>query len=142
MSIMQWTDDLSVGVTEIDCQHKALINIINKIHSCYADGENCENMQQLLPELKWYAMEHFKHEEDYISEIEFPKIDDHKLLHEKLLGDLDKLIERCLSGGILKPSETSEFFKNWLTTHIKIEDHQYAEHTKNHMIEETSNRNY
>ena len=128
MSIMEWSDELSVGVTEIDCQHKALINIINEIHGCYHDGTNCENMHLLLPELKWYAAEHFKHEEEYMSDIGFPTIEAHKQLHKKLLNDLAVLIERCLAGNTLNASETSEFFKNWLINHIKIEDHQYAEH--------------
>ena len=131
MSIMKWTEELSVGNTEIDCQHKALINIINRIDSCYSDGTNEEKIIELLPELKWYASEHFKHEEVYMEEIGYPTLQGHSDVHEKLIADLGEVIKSCLNGEFMEAEEMTEFFKKWLINHIKIEDMKYAEHAKN-----------
>ncbi len=130
MSIMQWTEDLSVGVTEIDYQHKALINIINKIHSCYSNEGSRDNLISLLPELSWYAGEHFKNEEEFMENNGYPDLEQHKQIHASMLRQLGQLIAKCQNGNNLASSETSEFLKNWLINHIKVEDHKYAKHAQ------------
>ena len=130
MAIMRWTDDLSVGVPEIDRQHLTLINIINKIADSFAEGSNEACLGDLLPELKWYAAEHFKHEELFMSETCYPHLADHRKLHTAMLAAVDKLIAKCKSGETLATIETSEFFKEWLLNHIKVEDHKFGEYAK------------
>ena len=79
MSIMQWSDDLSVVIPEIDRHRKAIINIVNKIHSSCTNNSETDTLPKLLPELKCYAEEHCKHEELFMSETNYPKIKEHML---------------------------------------------------------------
>ncbi len=128
MAIMQWSDELSIGMPEIDHQHQTIINIINKIHSSYSENKNNETMNKLLPELKWYAEEHFKHEELLMLETDFPHYKEHKAIHQEMLEKVNNLIQVYSKNEIPDGNETLNFFVNWLTGHIKVDDLKLGKH--------------
>ena len=135
MPIMEWTDDLSVGVPEIDRQHKAIINLVNKLHATLTDQADKELINKIFSELGWYAGEHFKHEEIFMSETNYPNLKDHKAIHESMLAQVGKVLEQCSNGNIPDIGETCEFLKKWLLNHIKVEDHKFGEHaTSNGLV--------
>ena len=125
MSIMKWTESLSVGVTEIDNQHKAIINIINKIYDCVVSNQGRENVEALLPELYWYASEHFKHEELYMYENSYSAVKEHKSKHESMLAKIQDVM-KDFDNEFKNPNDLTEFLKDWLINHIMVEDMGYA----------------
>lgn len=129
MSIMHWNDKLSVGVNEIDNQHKAIINIINRLYDCVGSSQESEKVKELLPELYWYASEHFKHEELFMFETSYAQLEKHKQIHRDMLDEIKVMVEN-MDEELSSPSHMAEFFKNWLINHITVEDVAYAIHAE------------
>ncbi len=59
MPIMSWTDAYSVGVAEIDKQHKKLIDLINALHDAMSKGQAKAVIGKVLGELISYCASHF-----------------------------------------------------------------------------------
>ncbi len=130
MSIIQWDNKLSVGVNEIDNQHKAIINIINRLYDCVgSEDSSVDKVKDLLPELYWYASEHFKHEELFMFETSYESLVEHKKIHSDMLNEVKSFIDN-LEEQINSPEHMADFFKSWLLNHIVVEDHKYARHAE------------
>ena len=51
MKDLSWKDDYSVGVFEIDAEHKIFLKTIKKIHNAFENQLNEEIQKSLLEEL-------------------------------------------------------------------------------------------
>ena len=63
MKDLVWSDILSVGVEEIDEDHRKLIHIFNILNHAVADKESPEYLAATLEELINCTVWHFSHEE-------------------------------------------------------------------------------
>ena len=129
---MEWTEDLSVGVKEIDSQHKELINRVNiffeKVNSPIADRQVLE----VLDFLAGYVVMHFKDEEALQIKYRFPQYAQHKQIHEdfiKTVGGIRKDIE---DNGFTVVTKTlvGSTLVNWLILHISKMDKMVGAHIK------------
>jgi len=59
MSIMKWNDAYSVGVEEIDNQHKGLVNNLNELFDAMSIGKANDVLGKILDQLIRYAQIHF-----------------------------------------------------------------------------------
>lgn len=129
---IKWQEKFSVGVKEIDNQHKHFIRILNGVHNKFEKGD--EDLGDELNELIEYARIHFSTEEKYFAEWKYPGSDEHKVIHAQLILDVLKFGERFDKGEkVLK--ELTEFLKRWLELHLKVYDGKYSTYIKaNHLI--------
>ncbi|NLX27089.1 MAG: bacteriohemerythrin [Lentisphaerae bacterium] len=81
MAILQWTNELSVGVEEIDRQHQKMIEIINKLETPMAQEKEKEVLFGVIKELMAYAKIHFKTEEQYFEQFGYEDSNVHKAQH-------------------------------------------------------------
>ena len=72
MEKISWSPDFSVGILEIDRQHKELINLINKSIESINSVRNVEIVAEILSEMVSYANYHFETEEQYMREHNYP----------------------------------------------------------------------
>lgn len=56
MAAIQWTDEFSVRVKEIDEQHKKLINLFNKLNDANERGEGSNILSYVFFELVNYSV--------------------------------------------------------------------------------------
>lgn len=128
---ISWSPKFSVGIDEIDDQHKHFIKILNKVHS-KLDEKN-EDVADELNELIEYARIHFSTEEKYFDEWKYPFTNEHEIVHAQLTLDILKFKERFDNGEkVLK--EITDFLKEWLGVHLKIYDGKYAKYAKEHHL--------
>ncbi|EQC47521.1 bacteriohemerythrin [Bacteriovorax sp. Seq25_V] len=124
MAEFNWDNSLSVGVIEMDNQHKVLIDFINKLVDQIGSGDNAVILQK-FDELSGYVVKHFEEEEALMDKFEFSGVTTHKLIHKQLLervGEFrDKIVANSLDG-----DELVRFLKVWLTSHIKGIDIKYG----------------
>jgi len=133
MPVVQWDETLSVGVQEIDAQHRGLLALINELHEAIAAGRSRGLLGEVVNRLKDYARTHFSTEEKYMLQTAFPGFDEHRMAHdlfiEKVLGfELDLHRDRA------SPREVAGFLMDWYVRHVKGMDHQYAGHFRKHGI--------
>ena len=69
---MQWTNDLSAGVEQIDSQHKELIARINTLLDAMKQGRGRTEVGQTVSFLSDYVATHFGEEEKYMTSFCYP----------------------------------------------------------------------
>lgn len=128
MSIIKWSDDYSVGVKQIDDQHKKLVELINRLFDAMSLGKGREVMASVFEELRKYTTNHFYTEEKLMVVYGYSEYENHKKKHEDLLNQVNELKSKFDNGDMRITLEVIDFLKAWLINHIQKEDQQYREH--------------
>ncbi len=125
---LEWTPKISVKSKELDNQHKRLFLIINRLIDIRKKKAEPETILEVLRELIDYSDRHFKAEDQYMSENNYPLIKAHLDEHAKYFDKMEKFVEdygkasKTLSDGILK------FLAGWWVNHISRSDVEYAKY--------------
>jgi hemerythrin len=122
----QWEDTYSVHIPEIDAQHKALFEFIERLDNAIREKRGSVACQAILAELVDYTRIHFALEESLMRLAKYPEFDDHKKLHEKLVAEVAELQQKIASGTASISFELMQFLRLWLTKHILHSDQKYA----------------
>ncbi|WP_285906925.1 bacteriohemerythrin [Pseudodesulfovibrio pelocollis] len=124
--IMQWADDLSVNIREVDEQHLRLINLINKLHAAMRSGKGMQATARVLDELKEYTVFHFSSEEALFEEHGYAGLVNHVAAHKAFVNKVLDFEQQILSGKSSVTMEVMNFLKDWLVKHIKGVDKKYS----------------
>jgi hemerythrin len=120
-----WNNDYCTGVSEIDSQHKWIIDHINYL----IDNFNCKDTvslnHEIIKKLDKYASEHFTTEEKYLRTVNYPNLENHLKAHESFKMEAVKSAIKVMKGHEDVPEETIQFLKNWWTNHILMMDMEY-----------------
>ncbi|MDH5424807.1 MAG: hemerythrin domain-containing protein [Gammaproteobacteria bacterium] len=84
MRDLVWNEFLEIGVSFIDDDHKKLLKIVADVKSAIGQGDKCKS-GRLLSALLKEAKDHFSKEEEYLLEVKFPYLQEHKAYHKELL---------------------------------------------------------
>ena len=125
---VEWTGELSVGIEEIDEQHKVLIGLINQMHEAIQERHASDVVRDILDNLASYTKTHFVVEESLMRILNYPGYEDHKAVHEELLQHVIELKQKVDSGKTAIGFELMHFLKTWLTKHIMESDKAYSSH--------------
>ncbi len=131
MALIEWTDELSVGVEEIDDQHKVLVDLINSLDEAIHSQAGKTASVDILNQLVEYTRIHFDAEEALMRTANYPDFDKHKAQHEVLLQQAESLQQK-IAGGAGISFQLLHFLKTWLTQHILDTDKQYTPHLVRH----------
>jgi hemerythrin-like metal-binding protein len=72
MAFMDWQAAYSVGVLSIDEQHRAPLDIVNRLHGVMKRGGAADELKGVLEELATYTRYHFSHEEQMMERCGYP----------------------------------------------------------------------
>ena len=125
--LITWSDELSVGIQEIDEQHKILVDLLNNLYRAIHEHHGNEATITTLNDLIEYTRIHFAVEESLMRVLDYPDYEEHKRHHEQLISQIHGLSEKVASGKHVG-FELLHFLKNWLTRHILEEDMEYVPH--------------
>ncbi|MBU0664085.1 MAG: bacteriohemerythrin [Proteobacteria bacterium] len=123
-----WDDSYSVNNAEIDAQHQKWIEIHNKLDYILLKGNNAEVSKaaaDTLQAMQEYVNSHFRAEEQYMKEINYPDLVVHKRLHTDFDDYLYSYQRKVRSGELVLNSELMSILKEWLLNHILHEDQKY-----------------
>lgn len=130
MPYFLWSHKYSVGVEELDNQHKILIDILNNLYKAMEDKKNRAALGKVIQELIDYARVHFHAEEQYMIENEYKDFLQHKKEHEVFIKNVQDFCNDYKSGKFTLLFEISVFLKNWLIQHICTSDKKYSPENK------------
>ncbi len=125
MEEIVWKNEFSVGVTEMDEQHKKLIAMINLLIADQKSLTAPETIARLLTEMTDYAQEHFRTEEYLMSEYGYDKKDHQVAQHEEFILKTRAFYTKADIGPNTLSVALLEYLKTWLIGHILKEDMQY-----------------
>lgn len=131
MALVNWEDSLSIGISEIDMQHKKLVDLINKLNDAMKSGKSKDVMGTIFNELINYTATHFKTEEKYFDQYKYESSEAHKIEHAKLVKEVQNLKRDFESGKMGMSMDIMNFLVNWLKNHILISDRKYVQCFKN-----------
>lgn len=126
--LVEWSDNLSVGIQEIDDQHKVLVDLLNKLHTAIIERHGTEAAHEIVNELAEYTKIHFAVEESLMRILGYEGYEDHKHHHEQLIDELVELRDKLETQQKAVSFELLHFLKMWLTKHIMEEDQLYSPH--------------
>ncbi|RFA30418.1 hypothetical protein CAI21_04900 [Alkalilimnicola ehrlichii] len=131
---VSWKEELSVGIQEIDEQHKCLIELINELNAAMLARRGQESVDQALDKLIEYTRTHFVVEESLMRILGYPiaEYEAHKRHHEDLIQQVLEFKYQLVGEGKVSRQELMEFLRNWLINHIMKEDQNYSEHFLKH----------
>lgn len=126
---VEWSDAFSVGVEEIDDQHKQLVHMINELHEGIDGGWGAEAKEKVFVELAEYARVHFATEESLMSISNYPGSKGHKGQHHGLNEIVKEHISQYAQGSAnISNYDLLLFLKKWLINHIMEEDKKLGTH--------------
>jgi len=127
VSLIKWNDGLSVGIANIDEQHKKFVDIINKLFDARREKTSPEVMGKLIDELTDYARVHFKTEELYFEMYDYPEAKEHKEEHDQLVSKVQEFKEKFDDGSdLFVAGNLATFLNTWLSDHLIKIDKKYS----------------
>jgi hemerythrin-like metal-binding protein len=129
MAFIDWSDDLSTGMKDIDEQHKKFIGTINKAKQAADSGAPRKAQKDVIEELAEYGRYHFDTEEKYFKKFNYPYAKEHEAEHAKLLAKVLYFSNKFDSGQDVA-IELLDFLKGWLADHLMKHDMKYAKYFK------------
>jgi hemerythrin len=126
MALMTWNDKFSVGIQSVDDQHMVLFESLNDLHAAMMKGNAGPVTKTLLRNLVAYTHDHFTSEEAMMSAAHYPGLVAHRKKHIELTQQVEDYVARYERGEITLNLHLLNFLRDWLTTHIQVEDHQYS----------------
>lgn len=126
MALIDWNEQLSVGVKEFDNQHKKLIALINQLHEAMRAGKGKEILEKTITELVSYTRIHFAAEERYLLAKNYADYPTHKAQHDQLTQKVIDFQDQHKSGKVALSLPMMNFLKEWLTQHILNTDKKYS----------------
>jgi hemerythrin len=115
-----WNDLMSTGITEIDEQHKELINMVNSLSDTLRSGKGKEEIQKILTFADEYAQKHFECEERYFDQYQCPAAPQNKAGHEQFIKRFQELLHEFHEQGssFALVMRIYNELSNWLVQHI------------------------
>jgi two-component system cell cycle response regulator len=121
--MISWNDGLNIGVKEIDDDHKKLLNIINSLSLAISNNETNNIIDNIFNELKEYTKVHFKREESFLINCNYPRIKEHIHEHKTFIEKIPELKTKLTNSlNTEYAQEVSYFLTDWLFNHIIEED--------------------
>ena len=126
MPLFTWNDSYSVSVQQFDDQHKVLFKLINDLHEAMLQGKGRERMSGITAELLQYTKNHFRDEEAALLRAHYPKLVEHKKMHDAFTAKVHEFDKECRSGRSNLSLDVMVFLRDWLSDHILKIDKQYV----------------
>ncbi len=130
-----WRDNLSVGVIEIDNQHKELIKRKHFLDEAIAHGRGAEELEKLCRFLEVYIVVHFELEEFYMRQHDYPGFRSHHGIHVDFVERFFAFKERIEKQGTTDENVrlVGDFIADWLSSHILTEDQEFGSFLKSRL---------
>lgn len=122
MSLLEWRGEYSVGVPDVDHEHREMIELINEVHQQLQDPQSDTDVMGFLGEIFARISAHFALEERIMRDANYQEYADHKENHELLLDELRDLMDDYEKKGRLSEIILSRTLSDWFAIHFRTFD--------------------
>ncbi len=118
-----WLKSYETGNIQMDEEHKEMFEILNDAFEEVEDDKKEEKIKKVLKRLYDFIKIHFKEEEAYMQNIEYPHYSDHLSMHNDIIKDCNNLLERINDmEDSLFERELAKIIDRDIISHILLED--------------------
>lgn len=128
MPLIPWESKFELGISEIDEQHKKMLQIINKLYDIFEGikNESQTEIDKIIKEMAEYALYHFATEEKYFELFDYEHKEDHIEIHNQYRAKIEEWQNKYNEEKDNKIFfEISNFLHDWWTWHINNTDRDY-----------------
>ena len=118
MAIIEWTDELSVHVKQIDQEHQQLVELINNLHDAMKARAGKEAVGISIDCLNKYTEFHFGAKEALMKKYGYLSSTVHRAEHRAFVAKTQEFAKGYATGKLLLSMDVMSFLKVWLTEHI------------------------
>lgn len=123
MPLIEWRKEFETGVTEVDHEHREMVDLINELHASIGADAPKEVIGGFLGEVFAKISAHFALEESVMRKHRYDEYEAHKSEHEALLDQIRDIMDEHESGEFAKPEIALEHaVRDWFVTHFKTRD--------------------
>jgi hemerythrin-like metal-binding protein len=124
--VFTWLPECSVGVKEIDEQHKQLISIMNTLFNSIDDLVGEKTLKDIINQIVAYAQYHFATEEKYFDLFNYEHTEEHKASHKKLLAHVSNFLSLPHKSIKQASLDLLDYLQDWMNEHLLYEDKKYT----------------
>jgi hemerythrin len=117
-----WREEYSVGLPDVDHEHRVLIAMINELAEALGPQTPRERIVGALGEICSRIAAHFALEEREMRGLRYVGLGEHKRDHERLLEDILDIMADVESPGRYDPALLERRLSAWFTEHFRTHD--------------------
>jgi two-component system, NtrC family, sensor kinase len=120
MSILNWNDQLLVGIDSVDQQHRQLVSLINRLDEVVALGADQQTIVETVNQLADYTVYHFRHEDELMENAGFnlELFAEHRKQHQEFVDKMERVQSEAQSDASVISKDLLDFLVDWLCHHI------------------------
>lgn len=126
MDKLSWKSEYNIGNLQLDKEHQKLFSIARKILNINPKNDEKsrkDELKNIISELFTYVGTHFSDEQQYMTRIRYPDLENHKILHANMIKMLKNLISHLNVLSIEEIEfELKQFIEEYFVRHIIMED--------------------
>jgi hemerythrin len=123
MTKLVWLDEYRIGDDTIDQQHKYLFDLANQIVDPFNDAQKIHHNLKMLYH---YVIEHFKVEESFMRQCNYPDYKKHIKEHDEIARKLSEISMSVITGET-SSSDVAEVIHRWQSEHFLEKDLSLAD---------------
>ena len=118
-----WKDIYSINDIQIDAEHKRLLDMAQEAFKVVDPSTRNIKIKDVLNDLYDYMKTHFKHEEAFMLRVNYPQLNEHKMLHIEIVNNTNNFITQFSTLDItLLEKELANLIDISLVKHFVQED--------------------
>jgi hemerythrin len=125
MPLIIWRDSFLTGFSEIDQQHKKLVDMINTLFDSISNKDRQAVLDEAFISLVKYTQVHFKQEEELMVKYAYANFIEHSKEHADFIAKVTELSAKFKKGDNKVLIDVINFLKDWLINHIIGSDKKY-----------------
>jgi len=121
--MMEWYDQYSVHIGQMDRQHRKILKILNRIY--YLEAEDSRSLEQIFAGLEAYIHRHFTDEEELMRHHSYPGYEEQKQEHERFIDEICSYRTEFIKGKTPVMINMFNSIWDWFSRHILVQDKRY-----------------
>lgn len=118
----EFTDEYCIGIQLLDDEHRELFRIMDQANRLVKEGvdrSSCDEIMDIIHELKTYTEYHFADEEEYMESIHYEGLEAQRRAHRAFIGKVSTIQREDIEQQPQQYMQSlMEFLLGWLINHI------------------------
>ena len=122
MTLIEWREEYSTGISGVDHEHQELIALINSAYEMIGGSSDKTHLINCLGDIYGSVSSHFALEERWMEQNKYDEYKAHREDHERLLDDIGDITDDVEASQTLDVERLRERLNNWFLVHFKTHD--------------------
>jgi hemerythrin-like metal-binding protein len=125
MPFIEWKEQFSTGIKDVDYEHRELIDLINKLYENLSSKSSELTIMGFLGEIEARISAHFALEESIMRDLQYDEYEDHKADHERLLEEIRDIMDDYEDQTYFDEETLAKHMSQWFSEHFQTKDSRF-----------------